>query len=197
MKGVNKEKNMTGAASEKTNGTRTAENSSQASPPSVPPPPPGCLLPVPPPLAPIPPPPPLAPPLPLPTQNQKSIPALEVGKIINKTPRRAPKSSAKDNGSSKGRSDTFDLNDIISARRKLRKKTEDEEAEKVSSDTDDMMAMIRTGVKLRKVDQNMVEKENGLSDIAASMLRNTLAKMNKHMADSSDEEDNNQNDDFM
>eukprot|EP00112_Aurelia_sp_Birch-Aquarium-sp1_P022619 Seg643.8 transcript_id=Seg643.8/GoldUCD/mRNA.D3Y31 product="Junction-mediating and -regulatory protein" protein_id=Seg643.8/GoldUCD/D3Y31 len=197
VKGVNKEKNMTGAASEKTNGTRTAENSSQASPPSVPPPPPGCLLPVPPPLAPIPPPPPLAPPLPLPTQNQKSIPALEVGKIINKTPRRAPKSSAKDNGSSKGRSDTFDLNDIISARRKLRKKTEDGEAEKVSSDTDDMMAMIRTGVKLRKVDQNMVEKENGLSDIAASMLRNTLAKMNKHMADSSDEEDNNQNDDFM
>ena len=168
-----------------------AKNVSQVTPPSVPPPPPVCALPVPPPLAPIPPPPPLAPPLPPPTPNQKVISALEAGKMTGKTPKKAPKISAKDNSSSRGRSDTFDLNDIIAARQRLRKKTQDEETEKPTSDSNsDMMAMIRSGVKLRKVDQNAIDKEKGLSDIAASMLRNTLAKMNKHMADSSDEEDN-------
>ena len=98
----------------------------------------------------------------------------------------------------KGGSDNVDLNQIISARQNLRKRTEMPQTEKSGKDSsEDMMSIIRSGVKLRKVERKEFQKNNELSDMGASLLRNTLAKMNKHMADSSDEEEDIGDDEFM
>ena len=83
------------------------------------------------------------------------------------------------------------MSKIISARQHLRKTTSDSKSSAATSSdlSNDLMSFIRGGVKLKKVNQTKIKKDKGLSDIAASMLRTTLAKMNKHMTDSSDEEE--------
>jgi len=98
----------------------------------------------------------------------------------------------------KGDNDTVDLNQVISARQNLRKRTEIPQIGRSGKDaSEDMMSIIRSGVKLKKVERKEFQKSNQLSDMGASLLRNTLAKMKKHMAESSDEEEDYGDDEFM
>ena len=169
-----------------TDGGKNVDTLASAQPPPAPPLP---QLPPPPP----PPPPPLAPPQ-VPKQAPKPL------KVESQTvPRKHGKVESSANAAKqKGGSDTLDLNQIIQARQNLRKRDEDSPTEKSSSNVnDDLMSLIRSGVKLKKVEKRECQKEQGLSDIAASMLRNTLAKMNKHMSDSSDEDVGNDDEEFI
>ena len=178
-------------------GSSSGITSNVSSPPTLPPAAPP-LPPIAPPLPPIPPP---LPPPPPPPQQPAAVSKQNKGKVIS--PPNSVKQPTSERGvvdnvnKRKAAVDTVDLNQIILARRNLRKTTEQQQNQKPSEDkNDDMMSLIRSGVKLKKVEVKGCQRENGLSDIGASMLRNTLAKMNKHMKESSDEEmDNDDNDD--
>ncbi|XP_065059518.1 junction-mediating and -regulatory protein-like [Rhopilema esculentum] len=190
---ANKKDTVKKEGKEKVNsGDQADETDSSSAVQFIPPPPPP---PVPPPPILAPPPPPPPPPLPTPPPTPPPTPSLskaQVTSVEKKVTKKITKSEVKnsDGRQSSKKSENLDLSQIILARQNLRKNVENvSEDTKSKNINEDIMSMIRTGVKLKKVDKKELAKENGLSDIAASMLRNTLAKMNKHMADSSDEED--------
>ena len=166
---------------EKVNSGHQADETDSSSTVQFIPPPPPPPVPPPPMLAPPPPPPPI------PSLNKAQATSVEK-KVTKKITKSEVKNS--DGRQPSKKSENVDLSQIILARQNLRKNVENvSEDAKSKNINEDIMSMIRTGVKLKKVDKIELAKEKGLSDIAASMLRNTLAKMNKHMADSSDEED--------
>eukprot|EP00794_Sanderia_malayensis_P009718 gene9718-10709_t len=208
----NKTKSRPGSASQRTSnegdtgqGTDSAGNGVQAlqnsqstqllpTPPPPPPPPPPPSLSAPPP-----------PPFPAAPSASKTAPLSGPNAVNTKSTRKFVKQSAP-NRKQATESRMLDLNTIISARQNLRKGSDADSAKarptdasnssKTGSLNSDMLSFIRSGVKLKKVDKTVHDKkETGLSDIAASMLRNTLAKMNKHIADSSDDENDDYDDD--
>jgi len=177
----------------------SSKNGSDSNAPPVP-----SLIPVPPPLPPSvtskpppppPPPPPQPPKPPQPMQEQQKVAKPNAINFKKHT------ASAKEAGlppKRKGDNDTVDLNQVISARQNLRKRTEIPQIGRSGKDaSEDMMSIIRSGVKLKKVERKEFQKSNQLSDMGASLLRNTLAKMKKHMAESSDEEEDYGDDEFM
>ena len=159
------------------------------------------LPPAPPTAPPLPPvPPPLPPPLPPPMQMPKTTAKTKDAKAILPAASSMRSASEKSTGSNfikqKGTSDTVDLKQIIFARQNLRTRIEQAPTESPPKDmNDDIMSLIRSGVKLKKVERKDCQKKAGLSDIAASTLKNVLARMNKHMTQSSDEEVDNDDDD--
>lgn len=191
--GISTEKKTVGTGSESGKSASLIDSSIDSAP--LLPPAESIASPLPAPPPPPPPPPPPAPPLlppPLPSSQQEPKLVSRANNVESSSPKNGEKSKTEENtynAKQKGTSDTIELNQIILARQNLRKQTGKTQAEKSPTDiNDDMMALIRSGVKLKKVDRDKYQKEKGLSDIAASMLRNTLDKMNKHMRESSDED---------